>query len=499
MTTQEVAHQAQNDRSPEARGGTTVLKNTALFLGAQVLVAPLSLVTSVLVVRGLGPTELGLQYLASTFVGFAVQFAEWGQSAPLTAAVARDRAGSGGWVSSGIAGRLLGLSLAGPCMLGVAALFGREDRLLLVAALAFVAAALGLLSAACADAIRGLERADVAAASWVALQLTTTCSTLLVLALGGRLLQLLIVSIAIQGVALLVSLWLLRRLGVAGGNATRAAMRKLWVEGAPFVTFGLILALQPNVEAFVMSRVASPEAIGWYASARRLLGPLSVPAAALVSALYPTLCRLTPAGDEFLAVARAALGNVALVAMPLALGCAFFPDIPTLVFGREKFAGAEPVIRLFGPLLLLLYVTMPVGSCLAASGRQRAWTAVQLGSVVVSLFACPLLTAYFQTQVANGGVGAALAAILNELFTLVGALWIAPRGLLTRSLAKKLAAVALAGLGMALAAWSCAKLGPWIAAPLAVLAYGICALATGALGARERSAVRALVLRRRSR
>lgn len=49
-----------------------------------------------------------------------------------------------------------------------------EDRLVVVAALSFVAAALGVVTAACDDAIRGLERADVAAASWVALQLASS-------------------------------------------------------------------------------------------------------------------------------------------------------------------------------------------------------------------------------------------------------------------------------------------------------------------------------------
>jgi O-antigen/teichoic acid export membrane protein len=478
-------------------GGAAVFRHAALFVGAQALVAPLAAVTSLLVVRSLGPSELGLQYLAGTFVGFTAQAAEWGQGAALTASVAREPQGAGAWLGAGLSGRLLGTALALPAMLLALALLRDEPGLVPAALLALGAAALGLASAACADVLRGLERADLAASSWVALQLVASGAALAVVGFGGRLHALLATQLGVQGLALASSLWTLERLGVRPARPSFARVGALARAGTPFVAFGLVIAAQSNVEAFFLARYASPEVVGWFGAARRVLGPLLVPAGALVSALYPALCRLSGEPHEVLRVTRGAVASVALVAMPAALGCALFAELPTLLLGRVSFAGAEPVIRAFGPLVFLLYVTMPIGACLTATGKQRAWTLVQAGSLLVSLVAYPLLVPLTDQRFHNGGLGAAGAALLNELATLGGALYLAPRGLVERTLLARLAAVALSGAAMALSGLAARPLGPFAAAAVALGAYLLAALVTGALGAGERAALRGLVSRRR--
>src|SRR6185295_18618420 len=158
----------------------------------------------------------------------------------------------------------------------------------------------------------------------------------------------------------------------------------------PFVFFSLAMVLQPNIDAVFLSKLSSPEVVGWHAAARKLLGLLVFPAAALIGALYPTLCRLYASDAEaFKKTANGALRGTSLLVMPLAFGCALYPDIGTTIYSRAAFAPAEANLRILSVFLFLMYFTMPLGTVLLASGRQRGWAVVQSLCVVVSVVLDP--------------------------------------------------------------------------------------------------------------
>jgi O-antigen/teichoic acid export membrane protein len=235
----------------------------------------------------------------------------------------------------------------------------------------------------------------------------------------------------------------------------------------------LILASQPNIDAFFLSGSSIPEKVlGWHAAAKKLVGVLTQPAQALIGALYPTLSRLFAENqEEYKKTARSAIGASVAMTMPLAVGCLMYAEIGIRIFNKQSFAPAEDNLRILSGFVMLLYVTMTLGCIIAAAGRQRPWTAVAFACGVITLIVDPILIPYFQQYHGNGALGANIANVANELVMLVAGIWIAPRGIFDRTVAREALVCVVAGGAMAGVAWLLRGLSPYVGAPIAVGAY----------------------------
>ncbi len=381
---------------------------------------------------------------------------------------------------------------------GLSALLGNGGRFQWVFAACFLAAVLSSLAGGYKDAIRGFERTDIPAGAHVAQQVILFFAVLVVLLLGGRLNSLLCVGLVVPFLVVLGLSRASKSVGIGRLVVRREQFAIMFMMGTPFVINDIAMALQPIAEALFLSKLAPQEVVGWYAATRRLTGLLVLPAVSLTSSLYPTLSRLhVTSAEGFAATVRNSLNGVALLAAPAALGCALFPEIGIAVFGAKDFAPAANNLRVMSAFLFLVYFSMPLTSAVLASGKRRAWTIVLSVSVVVSVSLDPLLVWWFQARMGNGGVGLCVAAVVSECLVIIGGLLLVPRGVLDRSVLRTIALACLSGLAMAAVALLLkGRVNPFVAAPLAVLAYAAAAVATGAVTRPQREAV-VNVLRRR--
>jgi O-antigen/teichoic acid export membrane protein len=480
--------------APREPAHRLVWRNTLYLVGAQVLVLPLSLITNLLVARYLGPADFGLLYLATTFTAMAFLFVDSGQGGALAGLVAAHRARAGEFLGSSLSWRALLMPPATLVLLGIAAALGYPHQLLVAIALVVLASAFGTVSGACQDTLRGHERTDIGALTFVAWKLLLVLVTVPVLLLGGGVVPLLWAQAACAAVGALAMLRLLRAIELPRLAATRAATRELLAHGWPFLALSLVLALQENVDAAFLSRLASPEAVGWHAAARKLIGLLVFPASALVSALYPTLSRLRledPA--RLVATTGSALRMTVLLAAPMAAGCLLFPELGIWIFGSQGYGPATDNLRLMAPFLLFVYVSMPIGSLLMATGRQRGWILLQLLSVVLCALIDAWLVPVCQARYGNGGLGACASMALTELVVVAGGLWLAPRALLDRMLLGHVASALLGAATMGLVALMLRTLTPWLVAPLALAAYALVQVLLGTISRNVLSEARALL------
>ena len=481
-------------RVEDARTRGLVLRNATWLAAAQFLVAPVSLLVNIAMARYLGAADFGYIYVAATLCSFGFLAVDWGGSTALPSLVARDRAGAGALLGSALAWRaatavaVFGL-LAGLCrVLGFDG--GQRTAVYLIA----LALGLGALARACQDAIRGFERTDFAAYGTVGQALLVALLVIPTLRAGGGLGAALAAQAAAAGIGLAAVATWLRPAGVRGLSVRRAALAPLLAEGSPFLLLGAVLALQTNVDALMLSRLAPSEVMGWQAAALKLVGGLSIPANALITSLYPTLYRLHAADpDAYRSTARAGLKAGALLAVPIALGCALYPRLGVWLFSERSFGPAADNLRVLAPYVLLLYLTIPLGCCLSAAGRQRAWALGQLGCVAVSLVLDPLLIPLFQTRTGNGGLGVGVAMVASEVLMLALALALAPRGLVDRAVLRSLGLALAAGGGMVLAARLCSGLNPLAAASVSLAAYAGCLWALNAVDRPQVARLRAMV------
>jgi Na+-driven multidrug efflux pump len=195
-------------------------------------------------------------------------------------------------------------------------------------------------------------------------------------------------------------------------------------------------------------------------------------------------------------VASGALRATALLVLPIALCCAFYPDVGISIYSTTSFKPAEDNLRVLSLFLLIVYFTMPLGVCLIASQRQRIWAVVQSLCLVVSVVLDPLLVPWFQRRTGNGGLGICVAAVVSELIVLGCGVALAPRGVFDRALARVLLLALLAGAAMAGSAVALRGLSSFVSAPIALSAYVGVLWFTGAIEPSYVAAMRRFVERK---
>jgi O-antigen/teichoic acid export membrane protein len=464
------------------QGGQPVLRNAIFLTIGQIVSVPLSMLTNAVTARYLGPQVFGEMYIGSTFNSSGFLFVEFGQSGVLPALVAADRSQAGLVLGSSMLWQSLASLAMLPLLLGFCSLLGYGREIQFIVALYFVGYALSALSNVGQLVMLGLERGEIPAYRQILEQLVALAIVVPILVMGGKV-KAALVGHAVTTVIVFGYIW-----HVTGSARIRplsvdsATLKTLFYRGLPFVFMGLAMTLQPFIDATFLSKLGSAEAVGWHSAARRLVGFLIFPASALVGALYPTLCRLN--GQDPAAFKRTtndALRATSLLVMPVALGCLLYPDIGIAFYDRRLFHAAEDNMRVFSLFVFLLYFTMPIGICVLASGRQRAWTIVQSSCVGVSLVLDPLLIPWFQHRFGNGGLGVGVATVVSEVIVLACGISLAPSGLFDSRFWRSLVPALVSCAAMAASARALRFMSSFAAAPVAVAAYVGCLWLTGGL------------------
>jgi O-antigen/teichoic acid export membrane protein len=459
-----------------------LVKNTIYLTLAQAATIPLAVLMNALMGRFLGPEEFGYIYIAGTMCAFGVLALEWGQQGAVPALVARDKSNAGTYLGTSLAWRGFMAFVVSGVLALACQLLGYGNGQMWAVALSFPVSVLISFSTGFKDTIRGFERTDIPALVHVAQQVLNVVVLVPVLLMGGKLRAVLLGSL---GVALLAALYLRRSLGSLGVTKLtfdRGTLKQLFTIGTPFVFFELAMVLLPNVNATFLSKLVPPDVIGWFGVSQRLVGLLIFPASALIGALYPTLCRLQAEDKvEFANVTRNALYGTSLVAVPAAVGCAMFPELGVGIFGSEKFAGASDHLRVMSLFVFLVYFSMPLGTSILASNRQRAWALVQCICILVAVCGNPFFIPHFQRLTGNGALGTCVTLVLAEAVVVGCGVALAPKGIFNAHLGKSLTLAALSGAAMAGVAYVTKPISPFLAVPAAGLTYGVVAYFSGAV------------------
>ncbi len=396
--------------------------------------------------------------------------------------VAKHRLQAGVVLGTGLAWRAASsvavfVVIAGGCfILG----YSREFQVAL--ALVVAGSAIGAMIGASLDVIRGFERTDITAYSQFGWQFLIALLTIPTLLLGGRLRSVLIAQACAAAITLALVWRSVRRIDIGTLSFRRDTLKQLLADGTPFLYLGLTMALQPNVDGAFLLNLAPAEAVGWYAAARKLIGVLIYPASALTTALYPTLSRLYSENPQaYRETASSALRATAVLVMPITLGCALYAEVGIRIFSKQSFGPAETDLQVLAIFVLACYFSMVLGCALSAAGRSRAWAGAQFLCVVVSAIFDPILVPWFQTHMGNGGLGVCVSSVASEILMVAAGIWISPRGIFGRPLVRQLLLTVLAGLAMVAVARLLSRLTPFVAAPIAVMAYAGCLWLTGGL------------------
>jgi O-antigen/teichoic acid export membrane protein len=327
---------------------------------------------------------------------------------------------------------------------------------------------------------RSYERMDRDAQLNVVLKLATLICSIVCLALGGRLLGLVLTWCVAGCLTFALGIAMYRSLRLPTLSATMSTVRSLLRDGTPMFTIALAVAIEPFFNTNILYKLTSPTIVGWYGAAANIAGTLIAPATVLGATLYP---RLSAAGDaaEFRRAFDTSLRPLLLLAVLGAVGTYLFADVPVeLIYGLQKFGPAVDTLRLFAPVMLLMYIDIFLGRAIFAAGRAGRLAGAKVASVVVTAGLGFVLVPLCQARFGNGGLGVMYAMLVGELLMFV-AHGILLRDAIDSGTISDACRCMIAGAATVLAFRLLPGMSPFLGIPLCVLVFGGLSLLIGAV------------------
>ena len=430
------------------------LRQNALWMFAgQGLTWVLTAVTLALLPRYLGPAEMGSLGIGVSFSLLAATVAGLGMATLITREVARDRAGARDLLATALwLHIIIGIAGAVGCVaIGNALDYSRATQVAVVVLAATVP--FNLVSLLGFGALQGAEVMRHQAI-WDALtKLLMLFALVLIVAFDLGFRSYLAVAFVTAIFAAAPGLLLMHRylpFRILSFSFRRA--RWLVVQSLPFCTFGIVLAVYPAVDVFLLSLLSGERAVGIYSTPVRIFGTLLFGPTIIMTVVFPRLAAsFVNSPAKMREVARKTLNVVIGVTAPVALltagaGQAFLPKL----VGNE-FADSGPVLMLLALVLVSTSINMVAHRVLVAADRQKRWTIVMCAGLVAKIVLDLALIPVFQAWLGNAALGAAVGFLLVETGMVVAAFAFLPPGIVDRGAARSYGRLALVALATAAA------------------------------------------------
>ena len=482
---------------PDTASALQLARNAFNLVLGQSGTMVLGILFNALLGRALGAGDFGLYFLVNTFAGFALVLVDWGQQYYGIREVARAPERGGDLLGTGLVLRSVGtLAVSVPTALTAWAL-GYDHRTIWFTVVFLILNIPFFLAQNFGIVFRARDHMNLDAMVSV-----TNRAAGLVLAVGALTLGFGLGGALVgQGLGGLVALLLAARLyaGVYSRplRFSLTTAREILTGGTALVLMLIAVAVQPYVDAVLLSKLVPKEVVGWYAAAKSIMGTLLAPAIILGSAAFPRLSRANRDPSLFRSEFTTAQRPMLWLGGLTAVGTWLFADVAIrVVYGRHGFAPSGIILQIFGLGLFLIFVDVLIGTALTSVDRAGSFAGLKIGSVVLSLGLELALIPYFQHRWGNGGIGVTVATGLSELLVFSGGLWMLPRGTLDAAVFVDFARALGSGLLTAVAFHWLPALPPWLGIPLCIALFAVCSAVFGLLRRDDLRLLKALFERR---
>ncbi len=352
--------EADLETAPPSPVGRLV-RNVGALVASQAVTKVINIAVSLLLVRWLGPSELGRYAYVIAFCYPFGALTDFGLGTLAIREISRDRDPGRETVIVAAVSRLLVLFSSGAVvlMLVVAAVTKHDGRILLGILVAGLSSPLAALTTPSLVVLTAREELHLVSLFHVLRSFLGSLATCGILLAGGTTLSLLMGDVAVNGVMLLAA----RRLEGPRSVPPRLAPPLYLTLARKALPFGLVLVgftLYYRVDMVMLGWLRDSGEVGRYAAVYRFVDALLLLAAALSSPLYPRLSSLIgrdPARVRILLETSWRL--MAALAIPLAVGATVVASPLTLALFGSDFRGTAGLLCILiwaGPPILLLAV-----------------------------------------------------------------------------------------------------------------------------------------------
>lgn len=383
-----------------ARG---VAVSTSAQLAAKLVHFAVNVVSSLAIIRYLGPTTFGSYVLIVAVIALFGLLSDLGLDKVAIREIVRVPTDERPVLATVICMRLL---LASAAIVGVqlflVAMGASSEIRAAAAVLSMILAIEAVLTVVVAFHVRLRQHHE--AFVRVIGEIVETTLVLVVILRHGTFVQIVTTPVVGGLVAAMLAVAIAARTGALSWRPDPSRVRPLLLATLP-VGGALILAtLQLQVGRLVLAAEGSPHDVGIYGAAYQAVEYLLLASAVLINVLYPVVVRFHESElQRFLHVYRSAAEALIALVLPLPIVLALLGSrlVPT-IFGQD-FADAAAPLAILSCGLVFMVVTVWQGFVLLSAGRQRVTLAYQTLALAISTIAALALIPSF------GPVGAAIA------------------------------------------------------------------------------------------
>lgn len=368
--------------------GQRIMHNMLIVSLGSVLIKVLSLVFNIMTVRWLGEIGLGKYATVIAFASICSIFLDWGISQYVTRTIAQDRSKTAELFWNLLLLRSI-LAIIGLIVIPLAALLcGYSSDIVqgitLYAATFLFAAILAPLT----SVLEAHERFDSSALVNVIGQVISIALGLFLLWRGYGFLGLLCIGFISMTAQILVSFYALRsnKLNSLPFHLSARSWPELLRSSIPFGVSSLALSLNFSADSVILSWYHSPELVGWYNAAYRLVFSVIGLGGGLLAVMTPSIAHeYVHSPERVYSWARTSVLWLLLFAIPAMFGVALLAsELITLLFG-SSFLGSEMALKVLSIDIPLLLLAAFFGNLAIAIGLEQKSARIYTWSVIINL------------------------------------------------------------------------------------------------------------------
>jgi O-antigen/teichoic acid export membrane protein len=391
----------------------------------------IALIVLIVVPDILDPAGFGVLNFALSYVAFFALVAGLGTSMYLVKEVARDHSIVGPWTYNAVVMKIVSVAVLSVVALVLAVALGNHGETLLLIAICCAGMLFSVVTEVLASALGGMERM-VRAAIWLTVQVYFSAGVgILVVLLGWGVTAyaiVLAVATAIPMTACAIALWPLMRDHL---HLDLRIWRRLIIGGAPLLVLASFNMVYGTVDVPILKGISGDEAVGWYSVAYRWAGMPIFIASAVVAAFFPQFSSEgATMSERFPRLVNRAVNLVLLVSIPGAVG--IWLIAPSLIrdFYQPDYENSIVLLRILAIHVPLAAMDTVLATALIAADRLKRYVIVAGIAAVITVPAFVIAIKITEDRYDNGAIGASIVTVATEVFIMVGALVLRPKGVL---------------------------------------------------------------------
>lgn len=461
---------------------SSLFRNGGIMMTTQLITWVSTFILLLFLPRMLGSEDFGALYLAISLAMILEISIDFGGSLLIPKEVARDRNRTAHILTSYLAIRVL-VWVAGIMVIMLFSwLVGYTEQVMLLIFIIGVSKLWEGASRTIRSCFQGIERMEYPSVGIIGEKVFVSAVAVTLLFLGYGVVTIALVIMAGTLLNLLISILFIPKLT---SSLPRVEWRKtlgVLSSSLPYFLGAVFAVIYFRIDAVMLSLFTSDEVVGWYGAAYRFFDIVMFIPSILTVVIFPILSRLWISEKDKLATTSSqTLSLVTLVGVPVTLLIFFNAShIVDLFFGLEEYYASIIILQLFAVGILIIYIDFIFGSTIMAVDKQRQWAFIAFIAIFINIGLNYFFIPYTQLTYGNGGIGAAIATLITELYIMVAAIVMIPRDILREINLRLLAKLGIAGVLMG----GVLKLGTdldthWIVTSLvAVAVYAIALLLT---------------------